>query len=198
MASMRNIRASDRLEFFQNKDSGFITRKTTVSSSLLNYLVLGTVAAIGTWLLVYFQTPIGCGVAVIVGMVMLSMSMQLNQARKTLFATEFMNALFSSIVAKGNQFCAITTLGGDIAYTDRSFQAFFPEFTQQKKRRIDDLCTLAKLDTATAAEWQKLVTHGQEGQVQVKLEDENGISRSLTLHIEPIARPNGFVLIRGR
>lgn len=198
MIRIRNVRASDRREFFNAAQNGFVERTSRITPRVWRYITVFLIGIAVTFLLLYYKTAIGSLVAVIVGLMMLGMSLELERARRSLTSTEFMNALFASTVGHGYQFCAIATVAGDIAYTDRSFQLIFPDFAQRPIRRFDALCSLAKLEDTPAQQLKKLVTGSQEGAIDVKLEDELGIQRHVTIAVDPIPRPLGFVMLRAK
>ncbi|PZP85262.1 MAG: hypothetical protein DI582_06435 [Azospirillum brasilense] len=194
----KHVRASDRAEFFNTSKSGFIARKTTVVNPTVHYAILVIFIVLGVSVIVKTQSWIGIGIVLLVGFITLSLGMALNRTKQSLQATEFMNALFSSVIAKDSKFVMISTEEGNIAYTNRAFQTHFPAFAQQASRKLAEFCSVAKLSDAQTEVLTDHVKGGKTGSLTVQATDEAGATHSFALNIQGIERPTGFVLITAK
>ena len=124
--------------------------------------------------------------------------LSMTQSRDLVLATEFQNALFASALGYSNKFCLIVKREGSIIYTDRGFQAMFPELI---KARNVTLVGMMKYGRVAAADKEKIYAAIDRGTYEKVVFDiyggDNKINK-IVLSIEPIARPSGFLLLRAR
>lgn len=122
----------------------------------------------------------------------------IQRSRDLVLATEFQNALFSSALGYSNKFCLIVKNDGTIVYIDRSFQELFPSFYKETRRSIDVLLEYGKV----SKDERKIIFSAIEKRIHSKvvfdLIDAKNHSHRIMMSIEPIARPSGFILLRGR
>ncbi|MEZ5691966.1 MAG: PAS domain-containing protein [Rickettsiales bacterium] len=118
--------------------------------------------------------------------------------RDLVLATEFQNALLSSALSSSNKFCLIIKDDGSISYIDRSFQQMFPDFYKEPRRAIDVLLERGQV----SKDDRKIVFNALENRVHKKvildITDAKGKAYKIVMSIEPIPRPKGFMLLRGR
>lgn len=120
------------------------------------------------------------------------------RCRDLVLATEFQNALFSSALGHSNKFCLIIKDDNSISYIDRSLQEMFPSFHKEPRRAIDVLLEQGQV----SKEERKMVFSALErrvrGKVVFDIIDHKKQSHRIMMSIEPITRPKGFMLLRGR
>jgi hypothetical protein len=196
-----NIRASDRSDFLDASRSDFIVRKRPFSKRLAYSLCIWSIVVVlGVVWLVLNNTLFGSLMCVVVGSITLALARQIEHLQNMLQATEFLNALLSSALGKHYSFDMVAKLDGEIVYVNRPFQEMFPEFLALPARTVGaffDMCQVPQdrgqtvinqlnqsIDATTTLD---MVCGGAQKQ-----------ARSVTLTVEPIARPSGFVLIRGK
>lgn len=198
MTSTKYLRASDRMEFSQGVDNGFVDRKRTVKNPVLHYGVLALIVVAGAWLLVHYQSPIGCVVAVVVGLAINAIAMESERLKRMLRATEFLSALFSSALGNGYRFVAIATTAGDVVYTNREFQTMFASLCEQYNFSLSQVFEAAKIPTDERDVLTTLTKTGKVGAAPATITDVSGAVHTTTLEITPIERPAGFLLIRAK
>lgn len=123
---------------------------------------------------------------------------QLIRSRDIVLATEFQNALFASALGLNNKFNLIIKRDGTIIYLDRSFQVMFPDFLKQSVRNLDVLFKAAKVKRGDAEKVFASIDKGEYGKVVLDIVDASGKMHVIILSVEPILRPPGFIMLRGR
>jgi len=198
-AKVRKGRASDTIRPHDIEKSGFIIRKRTPARQILRYFVLLLMIIGGVAFLTSYNSLMACAAAVLAGVTLYLIAKQLEKVEKNQRAAEFMNALFSNALSKDYRFCMVARTDGGIIYFNRPFQEIFPAFLAQDKRDMETLLSLyhvsaehrqtvgAQLIQNVPATLAVIIQSGSEQAPQ-----------PLILSMEPIERPRGFVLIRGK
>jgi len=179
--------------------SDFIIRKRipTVAQLILLFAAIVTVMFFGvttiqdTFLLCVLLTVLlgGMGWYVIVHM---------QGYHDLLLTTEFQNSLFASALGLNNKFCMIIRRNGTIVYIDRMFQEMFPEFLHQPKRTIDVLLEQGKVSSQDSEKVFNAIERGVFEKVIFEVRGADNRFTKIVMSIEPILRPSGFILLRGR
>jgi len=118
--------------------------------------------------------------------------------RDLVLTTEFQNALFASALGINNKFCMIIRKDGNIIYLDRSFQDMFPDFLRQPRRTIDVLLELGKVSKEEGNKILTAIEHGIYSKVLFDIRGVGNEYHKIVMSIEPILRPSGFIMLRGR
>jgi hypothetical protein len=112
---------------------------------------------------------------------------------------EFMNALFSSAIGKGYLFACIVKISGEIVFYNRPFQAIFPGYTAQDTRTLKALLDLYNVPEGDRDSLRKFMTENSGGSIATTINAKAQTEKtSITFHLEPIERPTGFFLLRGK
>lgn len=122
----------------------------------------------------------------------------LQRSRDQLLATEFQNALFSSALGMNHKFCFIIRRDGNIIYQDRSFQDMFQGFSRQASRSLGVLMDYGKVSGTDKDKIFRAIEQGDYEKVVFDICSADGKSQKIVMSMEPILRPSGFVLMRGR
>lgn len=120
------------------------------------------------------------------------------RSRDVVLATEFQNSIFASALGLNNKFNIIIKRDGTIVYLDRSFQNLFPDFTKQSNRSLDSLLRTAKISKSSVDQINATLDKGEYGKVILDVTDSQGNQHRVVLSVEPILRPAGFIMLRGR
>ncbi len=123
---------------------------------------------------------------------------QLMRSRDMLLVTEFQNALFASAMGLHNKFCLIIKRDGSIVYIDRSFQDLFPDFIKYSTRSVDTLLKQGRVGREDAERISSAIDKGTYEKVIFDITDAQGLLHHIILSVEPIMRPSGFTMLRGR
>ncbi|NBX04157.1 MAG: hypothetical protein EBR02_08915 [Alphaproteobacteria bacterium] len=137
-------------------------------------------------------------ITVIIGVAAWYATFTLQRQQDLLLATEFQNALFSSAIGISHKFCLIIKQDGVITYLDRPFQDMFPAFMQQPQRTLDALLDQAKVAREEREEILTAVESGGFSRIICVMRTSGDGYYKLVLSVEPIVRPHGFILLRGR
>jgi two-component system cell cycle sensor histidine kinase/response regulator CckA len=124
--------------------------------------------------------------------------LQMQRERDLVLATEFQNALFASALGINNKFCLIIKRDGNIVYLDRSFQEMFPNFSHKSRRAIDGLLEHAKVAPDESEKIYRAIEAGVYDKAIFNIRDAQGNFHHIIMSVEPILRPSGFILLRGR
>ena len=199
MPTPMNVRVADRKDLSALAQGDFVVRNRNPSLKqvyILCFLPLFIVVV--SSFMIYHTMLYGGMVCVLVGIVTLFFALQAKKHQRTLNSSEFLNALLASALTYDHAFCAIVK-DGNIIYLDKGFQKTFPEFTGQPERTLAALFDLYK--PAPEGRQKLLDVIGQNIHASVAVLMENGDERrksELNFFIDPIKRPGGFVLLRGK
>lgn len=192
-------RASDVGPLLMSGSSGFAVRKKTGVGMFVHFFLLACMIILGASLLVHFRSLEGCMLAMAIGVCFAIIAHNLERTKKIKQYLEFMNALFSSALGKGYQFCCVVKSTGEVVFYNRPFQTIFPKFLDQSDRSIGALMSLYQVPAADQDKLKGFMSATSDGSVTTTLRDEAAsTSLSLTLHVEAIDRPTGFFLVRGK
>lgn len=123
---------------------------------------------------------------------------QLQRGRDLVLATEFQNALFASALGINNKFCLIIKRDGNIVYLDRAFQQMFPEFLKITHRTVDNLLQYGKVQPDDKRKIFNAIERDVFDKVIFEIRGSDNHFYKIVMSIEPILRPSGFILLRGR
>lgn len=191
-------RASDLGLILTTGTTGFTTRKRTGLGLFFHFFMLFCLIVLGAALLVYYNSPQGCALAVAIGLSLALIAQNLEKIRKSKHALEFMNALFSSALSKGYQFCFITKSTGEIVFYNRPFQSIFGAYIEQQSRMIDTLMELSRVPAEDREAIKTSISGLTETSVTTSVQTADGATRPMTFYFDPIERPTGFILVRGK
>ncbi len=124
--------------------------------------------------------------------------LQLQRTHDLLLATEFQNSLFASALGINNKFCMIMKRDGNIVYLDRSFQGMFPDFLKQSRRTLDMLLEIGSVSREESDKIYAAIGRGVFEKVIFNIKGAGNEMHKIVMSVEPILRPSGFVLLRGR
>lgn len=194
-----SVRASDLGETLTTGSTGFAVRKRTGVGLIIHFFLLACMVVLGTTLLIWYESPEGCLLAVVIGMCFAMIAQNLEKMKKVKQSLEFMNALFSSALGKGYQFCAIVKNNGDLVFYNRPFQALFPAYMAQSDRKLDTLLSLYNVPSEQRTQIQGIISANVEGVVATTIREESSTNTlTMSLCLEPIERPTGFFLLRAK
>jgi PAS domain-containing protein len=120
------------------------------------------------------------------------------RARDLVLATEFQNAIFASALGHNNEICIIIKNDGTIFYIGKILQAMLPGLLKEARKDVGIILEQGQV----SKEEQKIVFNAIEryarGQVVFDLTDSKKQKHRIMMSFEPIARPKGYMLLRGR
>ena len=113
-------------------------------------------------------------------------------------ATEFQNTLFAGAASVHSRFCLITKQDGTVIYYDPGFQQLFPDFLRSEMRAIDVLLKQGEVSAGDSARIYEALQKGAYEKLVMNVRASDGRVIKIMLNIDPLPRPQGFYLFRGR
>lgn len=196
----KKLRAIDQTAFSVSKRDDFKSRDHGHKVKKFYELVLAVLGVVmGTVILVELETIEGGLICLGAGLVLLVFAMQTEKNKILMERSEFLNALFSSVVSKGNKFVVIVAKQTqEIVYLNHGFQDLFPEFVKSEKRTISKLFTTYAISAASKKTITETIKKGASKTVAIEVSaGAKKKKQSLKLTIDSIDRPSGFCIIRG-
>lgn len=144
----------------------------TIGLALAIFAVIGPL----TWFTVYFS----------------------QQNRDMLLAAEFQNALFSAAARLKTKFVMIVKQDGTIFYYDRGFQRVFPETNSRGTLMVDKIFSSKQISANEADKLSRALEENISETVFVHLQSEDGEMQKVIVTVDPLPRPSGFYILRGR
>ncbi|MBN67617.1 MAG: hypothetical protein CMM94_08665 [Rickettsiales bacterium] len=113
-------------------------------------------------------------------------------------ATEFQNLLFASAASMGSEFCMFIKRDGTIVYSDNGLRTMFPDFAAEGDRALEALLAEGDVSREDADKIFQSLTRNSRERLVFPMRDGEGARRSYIITIDPIKRPSGFFVVRGR
>ena len=193
----KNLRAIDQEVFSEKGRSDFTNREHGLTAYRIFELVSALIVVIlGTYILVTTKSLMLGLASLAGGLILFAFAKQTERAKIVLERSEFLNALFASVVGSGSKFTFIATKKGQIVYLDNGFQKIFPEMVEMEKRSVAKLLTTYKVADAKKKSINEAVKKGAKKSVEIEIA-KGKKKQKLKVSVEGIARPTGFVIIRG-
>ena len=199
MSIQNNSRATDLGAILTSGTTGFTVRKHSGIGLFFHFFLLACMVILGVALLVYYQSPKGCVLAVAIGFSFALIAHNLEKQKKMKESLEFMNALFSSAMGKGYKFCCIVKSTGEIVFYNRPFQSIFPAYVLQETRTLASLLSLYNVPTEHHDMLSNWMSQKQEGSFETTIRGAADTeATAITFHLDTIERPTGFFMLRGK
>lgn len=195
----KNLRAVDQEVFSEKGRKDFSNREHGSNTYRMFELVAAIIVIVlGTYILVTTKSLILGSVFLIAGLVLFAFAKQTEKNKIILERSEFLNALLASVAGAGQKFVCIATTKGQIAYFNNGFQKHFPQMIEMDKRMISKLFSTYKVADAKKKAILEAVKKGGKKTVDVEIITATAKkAQKMKITVEPIARPAGFVIIRG-
>lgn len=193
-----SVRYTD-LDAGSNGARDFVIRKRTPTISQLAVIFLsGLLIAVSIVFTISDKAMLISILAILAISIGWYATLQVQRNRDLLLATEFQNALFASALGLNNKFCMIIRPDGNIVYLDRSFQEMFPDFLRQSRRTVDMLLETGKVSKEERLKISAAIEKGVYEKIVFNIRGAGNQFYHMIMSIEPILRPKGFILLRGR
>jgi len=166
--------------------------------TLMMVMVVTLLICILLSLLVQNRTLLVAALFAIIGGAGWYATLAVQRSYDLLLATEFQNALFSSAIGINHKFCLIIKQDGMITYLDRAFQDMFPAFLRQPQRTLDVWLDHSKVTREDREEILASIERGGFSKVIFVVRTGHDEFHKIVMSVEPILRPHGFILLRGR
>jgi len=200
MPESKHIRFIDVIDVKAIGGSDFIIRRRTKTQAIYSLLIALIVIIGGVSIIVYNDTIIASFLCGIIGLVMGLIGRQFEKMRNMLLVSEYMNTMLTSVLGLHHQFCLITKLNGEMVYLSKGFYKAFPDFLDQPKRNVETWLDIYRVPPESRDKILKNVQENQEEKMVISISEGNPprVTQDILLYIEPIPRPKGYVLLRGK
>ncbi|MEZ5692123.1 MAG: hypothetical protein R3D71_10750 [Rickettsiales bacterium] len=179
-------------------DNGFFLRKRGANAGQILLLLLVAILIGVATITINEKLVVTSIVFILFGFICWNLSRSVQDNMNMVTAAEFQNSLFASALGMNHDFTFIVAENErEIFYLDRPFQIFFPSFLKQKKRSLDFFLNMNKVSKEEQDSLSVLLKRNVTEDITVNMEIE-GKSANIILSVEPIPRPKGFTVIRGR
>lgn len=188
-------------DFYKKSDktADFVSRKHNPSILMLIGMFF-VVLAVGIGITSLLLSPFH--MVVLLTMVMGGLGafviFEIQRLRDMVVAAEYQNAMFSSALGYNSKFCLIIKREGPIIYMNGGLHKMFPDMGKERQMTVSNLLKLAKVGTTERERILDVVQRGQADRVTFDLRSANNKMHQIVLSVEPISRPAGFLLLRGR
>lgn len=112
--------------------------------------------------------------------------------------TEYQNMLFSQIVSMGSSFCMIVRRDGTIFYANDGLRRIFPHYAYSDSRALEALFEQGGMRRPERERIMAAIYSNQSDRLVFPLRLNTGEEKEFILTLEPLPRPAGYIVIRGR
>lgn len=112
-------------------------------------------------------------------------------------ATEYQNMLFAQAVGLGSNFCLFVRRDGTIVYADNGLRDVFPHFSHAQSQMLEGLLEQGGVNRADRERIMAAIYSSSSERLVFPVA-RDGKTEEYVLTLEPLARPGGFTLVRGR
>jgi hypothetical protein len=198
MADPTIIKTADRFQHLDIEGSGFVVHQHTPDAELSSAFMAMSIGILLIVLALFYDSLIGFYICVGSGLLVGFVSIKLERIRKLQVSSEFLSAMFSSVLGKGYRFCFAAHSDGEIVYVNRAFHALFPRFVAQPVLNLTQLCTLYGVSDFDR---QRIADALQGDETQTFTLGMNtgadGALEPVSLLVQPVAFPQSYALVRG-
>jgi PAS domain-containing protein len=111
---------------------------------------------------------------------------------------EFTIALLSAIIQKGSKFNLIIRKDGGIVFANHSFRDLFSSFMEQPNLNLAKWISDQSIEENARHQIMQYVSEYKNGTVTVNLQLKgSGAAQPVSITVDPIDHPNGYMLIHG-
>lgn len=120
------------------------------------------------------------------------------QHNDQMMATEFENLLFSAAAGLGSAFCIFLKSDGTVVYANDGARRAFNRISHKEVHALESLLTDANVDKADRDKLFSALARSHKENLIVKIKNQASEVRDFILTLEPLKRPAGYFVLRGR
>lgn len=113
-------------------------------------------------------------------------------------ATEYQNMLFAQAAAIGSTFCILVKRDGTVIYANDGMRTLFPNFAYADSQALEGIFEQGGVRRTDRERIMAAIYSGQADRLIFPMKTSTGREQDYVLTIEPLRRPGGFLVIRGR
>lgn len=120
------------------------------------------------------------------------------QHNDQMMATEFENLLFSAAAALGSSFCIFLRADGTIVYANDGARRMFTRINRDEVHALDGLLADSNVSKTDQDRLFSAIAKNHKENLVLALKDRDRNERNFILTLEPLQRPAGYFVLRGR
>lgn len=120
------------------------------------------------------------------------------QSLDLVMMTEFQNMLFAQAAALGSNFCLFVKRDGTIEYANDGVQKIFPTYTFGESHSLEGLLKDANVNKTDSDRLMSAIISSQRDRLIFPIVTKENKVHEYILTIEPLPRPAGYMVVRGR
>ena len=113
-------------------------------------------------------------------------------------STEYQNMLFSQALSLGCSFCMIVRHDGTIVYTSDGFANVFPDFNYSEAMALQGVFERGAVRASDRERIMGSIRSATPDHLIFPLMDKYSAKKEYIITVDPLQRPSGFAIIRGR
>ncbi len=194
------MRLSDDMSEFVNPD--FVPRAHGRSIRTLIAVYVLAIAVI--FAITHFKDALGGDFvsSVLVTLIIVSIAIYTIYTKQRnvdlVMSTEFENLLFAAAASLGSNFCIFLKRDGTVIYANDGAQKMFPRLVKDESRALDALLEEAQVKKEDIDRIFSALERGSKERLIFPITDHNYERHDFILFIEPLRRPVGYFVLRGR
>jgi PAS domain S-box-containing protein len=123
---------------------------------------------------------------------------QKQQNLDLVMATEFQNLLFAQAAAQGSDFCLFVKRDGVIVYANDGLRRLFPNIAYGDANALSALFDSSEMNIVDRDRVMSAIYANERERLIFPMRDASGSHKEYILIIDPLSRPPGYIVIRGR
>ena len=112
--------------------------------------------------------------------------------------TEYQNMLFAQAAAQGSSFCLFVRRDGTIVYANDGLANLFPRLRFSESQALQSIFEHGNVQGNDRERIMSAIFAGKGDRLVFPLTAASGERKEYIMTLEPLKRPNGFMVIRGR
>lgn len=179
----------------------FIPRKRHGQNVKLGLAFIATLVSL--YVFAYVPGFNGHGIAplcliLILGTLCVYVILRNQQSIDLVMSTEYQNLLFSQGISVGNSFCIFIRRDGSIVYANHGIRELLGTQNIAQSQMLEAVFNAGHVSKAERERVMNSIASATSDKLIFSIRTAEGIEKSYILTLEPLARPSGYLLIRGR
>lgn len=112
--------------------------------------------------------------------------------------TEFQNLIFSAAASHGSDFTMFLKVDGTIVYANDGLRGMFPEMNMDDVAALDVLLEEGMVDPHDREKMYSALVSGKGEKLIFPIKDQQGGHKEYIVSVQPLRRPPGIFVVRGR
>ena len=135
---------------------------------------------------------------ILIGLLCFQVIYRRQQNIDLVMTTEYQNLLFAQAVGLGTSFCIFVRRDGTIVYANDGMRNLFPYFAYSDSQLLDAIFEAGHVPNVDRERMLNAIHNGSIERLVFPIQLHTGERKSYVLTVEPLTRPSGFSVIRGR